>query len=56
MPVDIRIVLFCSFSYFIVNVGGVILGFYFVVMMVVTTIDLKIEGQGSGLTICLLFI
>ena len=56
VPVDIRIVLFCSFSYFIVNVGGVILGFYFVVMMVVTTIDLKIEGQGSGLTICLLFI
>ena len=56
MPVDIRTILLCSFSNLIINVGGVILGFYFVVMMVVTTIDLKIEGQGSGLTICLLFI
>ena len=30
VPVDVRIVLFSPFGYFIVNVGGIILGFYFV--------------------------
>ena len=54
VPVDVGIVMSSPFSYFVDNVGGIVLGFYFVVM--VTTINIEVEGWGSCLGICLFFI
>ena len=41
VPVDVRIVLFRPFGHFVVNIGGIILGFYFV-GVIITTINIEI--------------